>query len=100
MSLITRKDLEEAIAKCQGQKNPSANTCIKLAAYYTILDHTPEDNYSSYSYASKPSNSEFIRMIKKMSLDEVILIMDDMMEELQGVAPKLYYETMERLKDA
>ena len=100
MSLVTRKDLEEAIAKCQGQKNPSANTCIKLAAYYTILDHTPEDNYSSYSYASKPSNSEFIRMIKKMSLDEVILIMDDMMEELQGVAPKLYYETMERLKDA
>ena len=94
MLLITRKDLLEAIEKCQGQKNPNANTCIKLAAYYTILDHTPEDDYS---YASKPSNSEFINVIREKNVDEVIAVMDDMMEELQAVAPKLYYETMERL---
>lgn len=96
--MITRKDLLEAIEKCQGQKNPNANTCIKLAAYYTILDHTPEDN-PGYSYMSQPSNSEFINLIKSRSVDEVLLIMDDMMEQLQVVAPKLYYETMERLTE-
>lgn len=98
MPLITRRDLLEAIEKCQGQKNPNANTCIKLAAYYTILDHTPED-ISGYSYASQPSNSEFMRIVKKKRMDEVLQVMDDMMEELQAVAPKLYYETMERLND-
>jgi hypothetical protein len=97
MLLITRKDLLEAIEKCQGQKNPNANTCIKLAAYYTILDHTPEDE-PGYSYASNPSNSEFIRLIKNKNVDDVFFAMDDMMEELQVVAPKLYYATMERLK--
>lgn len=97
MLLITRKDLLEAIEKCQGQKNPNANTCIKLAAYYTILDHTPED--SGYSYASKPSNSEFMRIIKSKNLDDVLFAMDEMMEELQAVAPKLYYETMERVQN-
>ena len=96
MLLITRKDLLEAIEKCQGQKNPNANTCIKLAAYYTILDHTPEDD-PGYSYASKPSNSEFMSIIKNKNVDEVIATMDDVMEELQTIAPKLYYETMERL---
>ena len=96
MLLITRRDLEEAIAKCQGQKNPNANTCIKLAAYYTILDHTPEE---SYSYASKPSNSEFMRVIKSKNLDDVLFAMDEMMEELQATAPKLYYETMERVQN-
>ena len=96
--MITRKDLLEAIEKCQGQKNPNANTCIKLAAYYTILDHTPEDN-PGYSYMSQPSNSEFINLIKSRSVDEVLLILDDMMEQLQVVAPKLYYETMERLTE-
>ena len=96
MLLITRRDLLEAIEKCQGQKNPNANTCIKLAAYYTILDHTPEDD-PGYSYASKPSNSEFMSIIKNKNVDEVIATMDDMMEELQTIAPKLYYETMERL---
>lgn len=95
MSLITRKDLLDAIEVCQGQKNPNANTCIKLAAYYTILDHTPDDN-SGYSFAAKPSDSEMMRIIKNKNLGDVIAIVDDMMEELQGVNPKLYYETMER----
>lgn len=97
MSLITRKDLLEAIEKCQGQKNPNANTCIKLAAYYTILDHTPED--TEYSFASKPSNSEFMRIIRKKNRDAVLLVIDDMLDELEGFAPKLYYETMERLNN-
>jgi hypothetical protein len=98
MLLITRKDLLDAIEKCQGQKNPNANTCIKLAAYYTILDHTPED--SSYSYANQPPNSEFMRIIKDKKMDDVLFVMDEMMEELQAIAPKLYYETMERLNRA
>ena len=93
--MITRKDLLDAIEKCQGQKNPNANTCIKLAAYYTILDHTPED--PGYSFASQPSNSEFMSIIKNANQDEVLFVMDNMMEELQVVTPKLYYETMERL---
>lgn len=97
MLLITRKDLLDAIEKCQGQKNPNANTCIKLAAYYTILDHTPED--SGYSYANKPSDSEFMRIIKSKNLDDVLFAMDEMMEELQATAPKLYYETMERVQN-
>ena len=93
--MITRRDLLEAIEKCQGQKNPNANTCIKLAAYYTILDHTPEDD-SDLSFANRPS-SEFMSIIKTKRTDDVLIVMDDLMEELQGVAPKLYYETMERL---
>ncbi len=93
--MITRKDLIEAIEKCQGQKNPNANTCIKLAAYYTILDHTPEDDFS-YSFANRPS-SEFTSIVKNKRTDDVLIVIDDLMEELQGVAPKLYYETMERL---
>lgn len=45
--MITLHDLEEAIAECQGERNPNANTCIKLAAFYTIRNEmfpntTPE----------------------------------------------------------
>ena len=95
--MITRTDLLDAIEKCQGQRNPNANTCIKLAAYYTILDHTPEE--PKYSYASKPSDSEFMIMISKMKMDDALVVVDEMMEELQVVNPKLYYETMERLSN-
>jgi hypothetical protein len=94
MLLITRKDLLEAIEKCQGQKNPNANTCIKLAAYLVILDHTPEDE-PSYSFSEPPS--EFANIARTKNQGEVLRLMDNLMEELQGVAPKLYYETMERV---
>lgn len=97
MLLITRQDLLDAIAKCQGQKNPNASTCIKLAAYYTILDHTPEEKFD-YSYANEPL-SEFKNVVNRKSNESVMSIMDDLMEELQKVNPKLYYATMERLKE-
>lgn len=96
--MITRKDLLEAINKCQGQKNPNANTCIKLAAYYTILDHTPEDELD-YSYASEPL-SEFMKLVNSRNSNEVMRIMDDLMESLEIANPKLYYSTMERLSKA
>lgn len=94
MLLITRKDLLEAIEKCQGQKNPNANTCIKLAAYYTILNNMSEDE-PGYSFSEPPS--EFASIARTKNQGDVMRLMDDLMEELQGVAPKLYYETMERL---
>lgn len=34
--MITLQDLNAAIAECQGERNPNANTCIKLAAFLTI----------------------------------------------------------------
>ena len=52
--MITEKDLQEAIAECQGQRNPNANTCIKLAAYLTIQKEmfgTQEELIPTYSYA-------------------------------------------------
>ena len=93
--MITRRDLLEAIEKCQGQKNPNANTCIKLAAYYTILDHTPEEEVG-YSF-SGPS-SEFVNIAKMKNMDDVLMVMDELMETLQREHPKLYYETLDRLE--
>ena len=37
--MITERDLLEAIAECEGTPKPNANTCVKLAAYYTILNN-------------------------------------------------------------
>lgn len=34
--MITLQDLNSAIAECQGERHPNANTCIKLAAFLTI----------------------------------------------------------------
>ena len=91
--MITRQDLIDAIEKCQGQKNPNATTCIKLAAYYTLLDHLMDKSYSR-----GPSN-EFMSIVSKKKYDEVMGIMDDLMDDVRKSDPRLYNLTMDKLRD-
>lgn len=104
--MITEQDLRSAIAECQGQKNPNANTCIKLAAYYTILDHItgeqstvkniPVMGYSnSYLYKSE---SEFMKVIEGVDLDTVMQVVDELMDTLKAVQPRLYDAVMRKFE--
>lgn len=106
--MITEKDLLEAIAECQGQRNPNANTCIKLAAYYTILQNITEDEHSSnpvsYSYAGPPANtinydgdSEFLQLISGKNQEDVIPVIDELMTTLQVINPRLYSSVIRKL---
>ena len=110
--MITEKDLLEAIAECQGVRNPNASVCIKLAAYYTILDHlndkseeeTPikfERLYSSENrdVISYESDSEFSQKIYGKNTDEILSIIDELMTTLQVINPRLYAGVMRKLAD-
>ena len=108
--MITEQDLQEAIAECQGERNPNANTCIKLAAYYTIRDHQyPEKEIvPAYSYAPPPdevetmityeSDTEFGRAIKGRPAGEIWPIVDELVNEpLRMIHPRLYAAFMRKL---
>lgn len=109
--MITEKDLQEAIAECQGIRNPNANTCIKLASYYTILDHLETDEPSNepvgYSYASYSqgnnvinyySDTEFSKIVNSKETDSVMEVIDELMITLQVVNPRLYASVIRKLK--
>lgn len=110
--MIREQDLEEAIAECLGDRNPNANTCIKLAAFYTIKQNLfPEANDSerlpSYSFAPPPvepvgtvtidSDTEFSQAVAGMPISELMPIMDELMSTIQAIAPRLYDSVMRRL---
>ena len=101
--MITEQELREAIAECQGQRNPNANTCIKLASYYTILDHMDKEiiqpQIQSYSFASAPysSNTEFGQRIANMDINDVLTVMDELMTTLSIINPRLYNGVMAKL---
>lgn len=103
--MIKEEELREAIAECQGERNPNANTCIKLAAYYSILDHIDERPHMSYSYAEPAeivrldSGSEFSDMIRGRDTMKVLRVMDELMETLELVAPRLYDLTLKKLRE-
>lgn len=110
--MITENDLREAIAECQGQRNPTASTCIKLAAFYTIRRELfGEDKeavppgYSGYSFLpdpepviNNPGKGDFARMINGRKQEEIWPLMNEMMDTIHAIHPRLYRAVMERLR--
>lgn len=111
--MITEQDLQAAIAECEGQRNPNANTCIKLAAFYTIRDHLfpassqREEPVMVYSGASEPaekiekpmleSESDFAGIANRMNQKKLLIVMDELMNTLQVLHPRLYDGVMRKL---
>ncbi len=101
--MITEQELLQAIEECQGQRNPNANTCIKLASFYTILDHIVKGEEPMYSFASAPSTAaydsgtEFSDKIQGMDINDVLKVFDELMTTLSVVNPPLYRSVMRML---
>lgn len=107
--MITEFDLDTAIAECQGKRNPDANTCIKLAAFYTIkrelYGEEKESVQPAYSYAPASdrkiieidSDSEFARAVDGRYQNDVLPVIDELMSTLKVIQPKLYNAVMDRL---
>ena len=107
--MITQQDLKQAIAECQGERNPNANTCIKLAAFLTIQrelfgEEKEVAQLPTYSYAPAPDGiimadgeSEFARLVDGRNQTEVIPIIDELMSTLQVIQPRLYNAVMNKL---
>ena len=109
--MITEKDLQEAIAECQGQRNPTANTCIKLAAYLTIQRelYGEEDFEESqfiepaYSYSPAPityqSDSTFGELVNGRDIEDVLPVFDELIDTIKIINPRLYDGFIRKLRE-
>lgn len=110
--MIREDELEQAIAECQGQRNPSANTCLKLASYYTIKDHlygeqkAAEPRYSfdapkrvTESKVGYLGESEFAEIIDGMDAGKAWSVMDELMEILATTHNRLYQGVLRKLQE-
>lgn len=104
--MIKEEDLLDAIAECQGERNPDAKTCIKLAAYYTILNnikHEVKQEFKQEGYSFSPgpydSGSEFSNAIKGLDMYDILPVIDELMDTVQVLIPKLYNAVIQKLKD-
>ena len=102
--MISEQDLQEAIAECQGKRNPDANTCVKLAAFYTIKNEMygkpqeiPERGYAYAAPSEYISDTEFGRIIQGKDTNVILGIMDELMTTLNAVYPRLYDSVIREL---
>lgn len=108
--MITKADLDAAIAECVGEREPNANTCIKLAAFYTIRSQMFPDveemsrDVPTYSYAADPgvkinSDSEFAQAVEGLPQDKVWSVIDELMAAVMVAEPALYRAVFRRLRE-
>ena len=114
--MIREEELHEAIAECLGKRNPDANTCIKLASYYTILEQLypngravqefqPMPVIPAQSFSADPDSiqyegdSEFAQAVRERSVSHIMPIIDEMMQTIQVLQPRLYDAVMRRIKE-
>ena len=110
--MITEQDLRQAITECQAERNPNAHTAVKLAAFYTLLDHIgtekPAPSLPAYSFAAGPqpadgiaynSGTEFSQVIDGRNPHDVWPIMDELMGILQNLHPRLYAAVLRKIEE-
>ena len=115
--MITENELLSAIAECQGERHPNANTCYKLAAFYALKDRLypgkketsqlPE-TFPEYSFSPDPnkppgntyqSGTEFARIIEGVSMDHVLSVIDELLLLLREINRPLYKSVLRKIKE-
>jgi len=101
--MITERDLKEAIAECEGTRNPTPNTCVKLAAYYALLDRQYPKIETGYSGSMQIeqipySNSYFSQVVERAGISNVFPVIDELMETLYVVNRPLYESVMAKIE--
>ena len=100
--MIDRADLEQSIAEWESV--PATYQSIeKLADLYTVYNHLfarpGEIVQCAAWYEGVQTESEFLVTAAKKDITEVMILMDELMESVQVLNPKLYAGVMQRLAD-
>lgn len=102
--MLTKRELEKAIEECEGAPK-SFDNIHKLATLYNVYDRMysekevyPKVEMIDETVIGNYGDSEFLKVINGMYADDVWMLMDELMETLMIVNPRLYDGVMRRLK--
>lgn len=77
--------------------------CQKLAYLYTVRDH--QQHAPAYiTQISQPTaqiftaDSDFLQAVSGKDMEQVLFVVDDLMDNLRVVAPRVYASVLEKIK--
>ena len=85
------------------QGKHTVQNCEKLAAIYTVMDHLYPEIEKGYSMDSEPKlqigygRSEFMQAVQGKNPDAVWQVIDELMDTIQLLNPKLYESVMRKI---
>lgn len=104
--MLTESDLVCKIAEFRSRETLSETDCVKLAAFLTIRDFLyPASQEYSFSTGENPSTvmydseSEFFSIANGMELERVWKVVDELVETLKVINPRLYAGVIRKLQE-
>ena len=101
--MYTQAELQDAIDQLHEGKHSIVN-CEKLAAIYTVMDHLNPNFGYSYDNSEKTEatigyygDSEFLQAVQGRNEAETWRLIDELMDTLNIINPRLYNSVMRRL---
>lgn len=102
--MVTERELREAIRECENSP-ASLQSLEKLAVFYTVYDKIFADSTDS---SEKPtgstdiqpvSDSEFMQLIVGKDWTSLLVILDELMDTVKILQPRLYDAVMQKLRE-
>lgn len=112
--MLNIREIEEEIAELKNAKNHTPSACMYLAALYSIHDHVSDHaaQYEPivYSQAASPlaapvvsakldiyGNSDFLRAVDGKESNEAWDVINELMDTLKVVNPRVYDDVMRKI---
>lgn len=104
--MITEKELLEAISECQREPITCAKVG-KLADLFTVHHYLFGEKEPRAESAAEPAeiaisargNSEFMSKIDGMNYEKFMGVMDELMETIEVINPRLYAGVIQKLSE-
>ena len=94
--MIKERELIDAIHQYENSENPTAQTCIALAAFYAVKNKMYPDKAPDALYSS---DTEFGYYARRCSPERLMEVMDELMDTIKVLNPQLYDGVIQRLSD-
>lgn len=103
--MLTKNELLKAIEELE-DASPTFQNCQKMATFYTLLNAIYRSGGEANQQVelireeviNEHGNSDFLRMLDGMNSHEAWLIMDELMDTILILQPKLYDSVMRRIR--
>ncbi|MCM1164664.1 MAG: hypothetical protein NC299_12630 [Lachnospiraceae bacterium] len=99
--MLTEQELYDAIRECESSP-VSYRNCEKLAVFYTLYDKLygePAETKTSRVAVQPVSDSEFMRLISGKDWSALLEILDELMDSIKILQPRLYDAVMRKLRE-
>lgn len=101
--MFTERELCDAIKECENAP-ASFQNCEKLAVFYSLYDRLfaekPESERRSVkTEVQTAANSDFLRTIAGKDWTSLLVILDELMDTIKILQPRLYDAVMQKLQE-